>query len=44
MNKDDFSTPAAAGEPSLSAELRDHSDRIWNGASVGDSVSALMPG
>ena len=31
MNKDASRTPAAAGEPSLSGELRDRSDRIWTG-------------
>lgn len=44
MNKDDFSTPAAAGEPSLSAELRDHSDRIWNGLHAHPFLSELARG
>jgi len=44
MSKDASSPPAAAGEPSLSAELRDQSDRIWAGLHAHPFLSELARG
>jgi thiaminase (transcriptional activator TenA) len=44
MNKDVSSPPAAAGEPSLSGELRDQSDRIWAGLHAHPFLSELARG
>lgn len=44
MSKDASSPPAAAGEPSLSAELRDQSDRIWAGLHAHPFLGELARG
>ncbi|HXZ71435.1 MAG TPA: hypothetical protein VEH31_11290, partial [Streptosporangiaceae bacterium] len=44
MNNDASHTSAAAGEPSLSAELRDQSDRIWAGLHAHPFLSELARG
>jgi len=44
MNKDAPGTSAAAGEPLLSAELRDQSDRIWTGLHAHPFLSELARG
>jgi thiaminase/transcriptional activator TenA len=44
MNKDASSPPAAAAAPSLSAELRDQSDRIWAGLHAHPFLSELARG
>jgi len=44
MNEDASGTPAATAEPSLSAELRDQSDRIWTGLHAHPFLSELARG
>lgn len=44
MSKDASHTPAAGGEPSLSAELRDRSDRIWTGLHAHPFLGELARG
>jgi thiaminase/transcriptional activator TenA len=44
MSKDASSPPAAAGEPSISAELRDQSDRIWAGLHAHPFLGELARG
>ena len=44
MNKDASGTPAATGEPSLSGELRDRSDRIWTGLHAHPFLGELARG
>ena len=44
MNKDPSRPSAAAGESSLSAELRDQSDRIWTGQHAHPFLSELARG
>ena len=44
MNKDASSTPAAAGELSLSADLRNQSDEIWAGLHAHPFLSELARG
>lgn len=44
MSQDASGPPAAAGEPSLSAELRDQSDRIWAGLHAHPFLGELARG
>src|SRR5262249_29708396 len=44
MNEDASRPPAAAGEPSLSAELRGQSDRIWAGLHAHPFLGELSRG
>ena len=44
MSKDASHTPAAGGEPSLSGELRDRSDRIWTGLHAHPFLGELARG